>query len=49
MPESLLSAAVELDVVGGGSPGDLLFVPDSRHALESAEDSVVFLTVAKGI
>lgn len=30
-----------------GSTGDLLFVPDSRHALEAAEDSVVLLTVAK--
>jgi quercetin dioxygenase-like cupin family protein len=30
-----------------GSPGDLMFVPDSRHALEAVEDSVVLLTVAK--
>lgn len=30
-----------------GSPGDLMFVPDSRHALEAEEDSVVLLTVAK--
>lgn len=32
-----------------GSPGDLLFIPDSRHALEAEEDSVVLLTVAKGL
>lgn len=30
-----------------GSPGDLMFIPDSRHALEAVEDSVVLLTVAK--
>lgn len=30
-----------------GSPGDLLFVPDSRHSLDAVEDSVVLLTVAK--
>src|SRR3954451_674023 len=30
-----------------GSPGDLMSVPDSRHALEAVEDSVVLLTVAK--
>ena len=29
-----------------GSPGDLLFIPDSRHALEAVVDSVVLLTVA---
>jgi quercetin dioxygenase-like cupin family protein len=32
-----------------GSPGDLLFVPDSRHALEATEDSVVLLTVGKAV
>ena len=30
-----------------GSPGDLLTVPDSRHALEAVEDSVILLTVGK--
>jgi len=32
-----------------GSPGDLLTVPDSRHALEAVEDSVILLTVGKTI
>lgn len=30
-----------------GSPGDLLIVPDARHALEALQDSAVLLTVAK--
>ena len=30
-----------------GSPGDLMFIPDSRHGLDAVEDSVVLLTVAK--
>lgn len=30
-----------------GSPGDLLSIPDSRHALHAVEDSVILLTVAK--
>lgn len=29
-----------------GSPGDLMFIPDSRHSLDGVEDSVVLLTVA---
>ncbi|MGD9618489.1 MAG: cupin domain-containing protein [Mycolicibacterium sp.] len=30
-----------------GSPGDLISVPDSRHALEALQDSAILLTVAK--
>lgn len=30
-----------------GAAGDLLVVPESRHALHADEDSVVLLTVAK--
>ncbi|WP_235536143.1 hypothetical protein [Nocardioides sp. Root190] len=29
-----------------GSPGDLMTIPESRHALEAVDDSVVLLTVA---
>jgi quercetin dioxygenase-like cupin family protein len=35
------------DVSWDGRSGDLIVVPDSRHALEALEDSVVLLTVAK--
>ncbi len=35
------------EVRWNGSPGDLLFLPDARHAVEAEEDSVVLLTVAK--
>jgi quercetin dioxygenase-like cupin family protein len=30
-----------------GRSGDLLVVPDSRHALEAIEDSAILLTVSK--
>jgi quercetin dioxygenase-like cupin family protein len=30
-----------------GRSGDLLVVPDSRHALEAVEDSAILLTVSK--
>jgi len=35
------------DVSWNGSPGDLLIVPDGKHALDAVEDSVVLLTVVK--
>jgi quercetin dioxygenase-like cupin family protein len=35
------------DVSWNGSPGDLLVVPDGKHALDAVEDSVVLLSVAK--
>ncbi|MFU8873812.1 cupin domain-containing protein [Micromonospora sp. SL4-19] len=31
-----------------GEAGDLLAIPDARHALHADEDSVVLLTVARG-
>ena len=30
-----------------GSPGDLMFIPVTRHALEAVEDSAILLTVGK--
>ncbi|CUR55676.1 conserved hypothetical protein, putative cupin domain [metagenome] len=32
-----------------GAAGDIVAIPDSRHALDAVEDSVVLLTVAKAI
>jgi quercetin dioxygenase-like cupin family protein len=46
----VLSGRVRLSagaVSWDGRAGDLIVVPDSRHALEALEDSVVLLTVAK--
>jgi quercetin dioxygenase-like cupin family protein len=39
-----LTAAAGEGVVG---PGDLIVVPDMRHALDALEDSAVLLTVVK--
>jgi quercetin dioxygenase-like cupin family protein len=35
------------DVTWEGRTGDLLVVPDSRHALAAVEDSAILLTVCK--
>jgi quercetin dioxygenase-like cupin family protein len=46
----VLSGRVKLtagDVTWEGRTGDLLVVPDSRHALAAMEDSAVLLTVCK--
>jgi quercetin dioxygenase-like cupin family protein len=44
--EGQVDLSAEGDVVSG-SAGDLLIVPDTRHALAAVQDSVVVLTVAK--
>ena len=46
----VLSGRVRLtagDVTWEGRTGDLLVMPDSRHALAAVEDSAVLLTVCK--
>ena len=37
------------EVAWEGRAGDLLIVPDARHALEAVEESVVLLTVSKAL
>ena len=37
------------DETWNGSVGDLMIIPDARHALHAVEDSVVLLTVAKSL
>jgi quercetin dioxygenase-like cupin family protein len=37
------------EVTWEGRPGDLLVVPDARHALEAVEDSAILLTVSKDL
>ena len=37
------------DETWNGSVGDLMIIPDARHALRAVEDSVVLLTVAKSL
>jgi quercetin dioxygenase-like cupin family protein len=46
----VLSGRVRLTADGqswDGRTGDLVVVPDKRHALEALEDSAILLTVAK--
>ncbi|WP_433380296.1 cupin domain-containing protein [Actinoplanes sp. CA-142083] len=46
----VLAGRVRLSSGGEGqeaAAGDLLMIPDARHALDALEDSVVLLTVAK--
>jgi quercetin dioxygenase-like cupin family protein len=35
------------DLTWEGRSGDLLVVPDARHALEAVEDSAILLTISK--
>jgi quercetin dioxygenase-like cupin family protein len=46
----VLSGRIRLvagDTAWHGAPGDLIVVPNSRHALEAIQDAAVLLTVAK--